>query len=298
MEIITRLKDNVSSFSGDYFGLYIPDITFIDVIEVIILAFFFYKLLVWCKNSRAWTLLKGILVVVAFFIVAAIFRMTTILWLGEKLLSVGLLALVVVFQPELRKVLDGLGSKSLRSVFRNLGVVKSEGKRFSDKTLNDIVKSCYEMGAVKTGALIVFENKVKLAEYERTGIVLDSVLSKQLLINIFEKNTPLHDGAIIVKGNRVVAATCYLPLSDNRDLSKDLGTRHRAALGISEVTDAMAIIVSEETGNVSVACNGKLIHDISPEVLDKELKKLQLPEEYDEEENKKTFLKRRSKNVE
>ena len=159
-----------------------------------------------------------------------------------------------------------------------------------------MVKASYEMGAVKTGALIVIENQVKLNEYERTGIRLDSVLSSQLLINIFEKNTPLHDGAVIVEGDRVVAATCYLPISDSRNISKELGTRHRAALGVSEATDATTIIVSEETGKVSVTHQGRLIHDISKEDLTKLLKSIQLPEEIDEEGKSKSLLKRRSYN--
>lgn len=298
MEFIARIKDKIDSLTGDYLGLYLPDITLIDIIEVIILAFFFYRVLVWCKNSRAWTLLKGVLIIVVFFVIAAILQMSTILWLGEKLLGVALIAVVILFQPELRKVLDGLGSRSLASVFRNIGLGKSGEKRFTDKTLNDMVKASYEMGAVKTGALIVIENRVKLKEYERTGIRLDSVLSSQLLINIFEKNTPLHDGAVVVEGDRIVAATCYLPISDSRDISKDLGTRHRAALGISEVTDATTIIVSEETGKVSVTHEGKLIHDISKEDLTKILKKIQLPEEMDEEKKGKVLLKRRESHEE
>ena len=292
-DFFAKIKDGVDSWTGDYFGLYIPDITWIDVLEVIILAFFIYRLLAWCKNSRAWTLLKGVLVIVVFFVIAALLQMSTILWLGEKLLSVALVAVVVLFQPELRKALDGLGSRSLSNVFRNMGLGKTGEKRFSDRTLNDMVKACYEMGAVKTGALIVIENKVNLSEYERTGIKLDSLLSRQLLINIFEKNTPLHDGAVVVRGDRIVAATCYLPISDSRAISKDLGTRHRAALGVSEATDATTIIVSEETGKVSVCNEGRLIHDISDEDLTNLLRPIQMPDEVGEDNKGKTFLKRR-----
>ncbi len=294
MDLLNNIKTKVDSWTADYLGLYVPDINLIDVIEVLILAFCFYRLLVWCKNSRAWTLLKGILIIIFFFIIAAILQMSTILWLGEKLLSVALIAVVILFQPELRKALDGIGSRSLSSMFRNMGLGKSGEKRFSDKTLNDMVKASYEMGAVKTGALIVIENQVKLTEYERTGIRLDSVLSSQLLINIFEKNTPLHDGAVIVKGDRVVAATCYLPISDSKNISKELGTRHRAALGISEATDATTIIVSEETGKVSVTNDGILTHDISRENLKELLRGIQMPEEVDEDKRPTSFLKRRS----
>ncbi|MCR4611554.1 MAG: diadenylate cyclase CdaA [Lachnospiraceae bacterium] len=296
MDLINNIKEKLDSWTGDYLGLYIPDITLIDVIEMIIIAFVFYRFLVWCKNSRAWTLLKGILIIVLVFVLAAILQMSTILWLGERLLSVALIAVVILFQPELRKALDGIGSRSLSSMFRNIGLGKAGEKRFTDRTLNDMVKASYEMGAVKTGALIVIENQVKLNEYERTGIRLDSLLSSQLLINIFEKNTPLHDGAVIVEGDRVVAATCYLPISDSNSISKDLGTRHRAALGISEATDATTIIVSEETGKVSLTHQGKLIHDISPEDLTNFLRSIQQPEEVDEDgkDKGKTFLRRRS----
>jgi len=143
--------------------------------------------------------------------------------------------------------------------------------RFTDKTINEIVKACFDMGEVKTGALIVIEQEVVLTEYERTGILLDSLITSQLLINIFEHNTPLHDGAVIVRGNRIVAATCYLPLSDNMELSKQLGTRHRAGVGISEVSDSFTIIVSEETGEVSTAMNGVLKRNITSAQLKEQL---------------------------
>ena len=294
MDLLTNIKDKLDSLTGDYLGLYIPDVNLIDVIEVIIIAFFLYRFMVWCKNSRAWTLLKGILIIILFFLIAAIFQMSTILWLGERLLSVALIAVVVLFQPELRKALDGIGSRSIASMLRGMGLGKPGEKRFTDKTLNDMVKAVYEMGSVKTGALIVIENQVNLNEYERTGIRLDSLLSSQLLINIFEKNTPLHDGAVIVEGDRVIAATCYLPISDSRLISKDLGTRHRAALGISEATDATTIIVSEETGTVSVTHQGELKYDISPDDLTALLKSIQILEDIGEDGRAKTLIKRRA----
>ena len=298
MDLLTNIKDKLDSLTGDYLGLYIPDVNLIDVIEVIIIAFFLYRFMVWCKNSRAWTLLKGILIIILFFLIAAIFQMSTILWLGERLLSVALIAVVVLFQPELRKALDGIGSRSIVSMLRGMGLGKAGEKRFTDKTLNDMVKAAYEMGSVKTGALIVIENQVNLNEYERTGIRLDSLLSSQLLINIFEKNTPLHDGAVIVEGDRVIAATCYLPISDSRLISKDLGTRHRAALGISEATDATTIIVSEETGTVSVTHQGELKYDISPDDLTALLKSIQILEDIGEDGRAKTLIKRRARHEE
>ena len=239
-------------------------------------------------------LFRGLLVVVAFFILAALFQMSTILWLGEKLLNVALIMVIVVFQPELRKALEDLGRRRLFAFLANLGVGKSISKRFEDKTINDTVMACFEMGAVKTGALIVVENQMRLDEVERTGITLDAVLTRQLLINIFEKNTPLHDGAIIVRGDRIVAATCYLPLSENMNLSKALGTRHRAALGISEVCDALTIVVSEETGRVSIAQNGHLTENVTDDQLKEILSELQNPVK-DVDENNKTRLGRRVK---
>ncbi|MDD6551753.1 MAG: diadenylate cyclase CdaA [Lachnospiraceae bacterium] len=271
---MTDVLDNINAYLYDNFSLTIPTPHVIDVIEIIIIAFFIYEILVWIKNSRAYMLLRGIVVIVLFFIVAGILQMNTILWLGEKLLSVGIMALVVVFQPELRSALEQLGRRNLFQVLAR-GFSRNGDERFSDHTLSDLVKACYDMGAVKTGALIVIELETGLSEYERTGIPIDAILSRQLLINIFEKNTPLHDGAVLVRGDRVVSATCYLPLSDNMEISKDLGTRHRAALGISEVSDAVTIVVSEETGQVSVTQGGKLRHGITAEQLTKLLRSIQ-----------------------
>ena len=248
-----------------------PDVTVTDIVEILIIAFLLYHILVWFKTTRAWTLFKGILVILVFILLAAIFQMNTILWIADKTINVGIIAILVIFQPEMRKALEQLGRKRFISTLFSFDNGKNTVERYSKRTVNEMVKACYEMGKVKTGALIVIENDVQLGEYERTGIELDSILSSQLLINIFEKNTPLHDGAIIVRGNRVVAATCYLPLSDNLALSKDLGTRHRAAVGISEVSDSMTIVVSEETGKVSLAVEGELYRNIDEEFLKKKL---------------------------
>ena len=280
---MTDVLDNINAFLYDNFTLTIPTPHVIDVIEIIIIAFFIYEILLWIKNSRAYMLLRGIVVIVLFFVVAGLLQMNTILWLGEKHLSVGIVALVVVFQPELRSALEQLGRRNLFQALAK-GFSRNVGERFSDHTLNDLVKACYDMGAVKTGALIVIEMETGLSEYERTGIPIDAILSRQLLINIFEKNTPLHDGAVLVRGDRVVSATCYLPLSDNLEISKDLGTRHRAALGISEVSDAVTIVVSEETGQVSVTQGGKLRHGITSEQLTKLLRSIQNKKESGKQE--------------
>ena len=248
-------------------------ITFVDIIEILIITFLFYHIIVWVRSTKAWTLVMGILVIVAFVLLAAAFQMSTILWLAENTLDVGLIALVIIFQPELRKALENLGQKNQFKKLFNFS--KTDNKKFSDHTIEELIKSTYAMGKVKTGALMVLQNEHDLGDYVKTGIDVDAILSSQLIINIFEKNTPLHDGAVIINGDRVVSATCYLPLSDNTRLSKDLGTRHRAAVGISEASDSLTIIVSEETGRVSIALAGRIHHDVDADFLRKKLQELQ-----------------------
>jgi diadenylate cyclase len=225
---------------------------------------------VWIKHTKAWMLLRGIIVLLVFILLAAIFKMHTILWIATNSISVLATAAVVVFQPELRRALERLGQKDFWIAVVPFERSKESG-RFDDKTIDALVTACYEMGKVKTGALIVVEQEIMLTEYQNTGIELDCLVSSQVLINIFEHNTPLHDGAVIVRGNRIVSATCYLPLSDNMDLSKELGTRHRAAVGMSEVSDALVITVSEETGYVSIAMGGHLTRNVKPEFLREKL---------------------------
>ena len=266
----------LSQFYDNATGLFgMPDISFsfVDIVEILIISFLFYHILLWIKNTRAWNLFKGIIVILLFVLVAAIFQMNTILWLAENTLSVGLTALVIISQPELRKALENLGGKNVLGKLFDFG--KVEENKFSDHTIDELIKACYAMGKVKTGALIVIEDEILLNEYVRTGIDIDAIISSQLLINIFEKNTPLHDGAVIVRGDRVVSATCYLPLSDSMTLSKDLGTRHRAAVGISEVSDSLTLVVSEETGKVSIAMRGQIYRNVNADFLRGKLKYLQ-----------------------
>lgn len=253
----------------------LPSIGVIDIIEIFLISFLVYQFMVWIKFTRAYTLLKGILLVLFCLIIAYIFKMNTILWIVSHLANAILIGVIVIFQPELRKLLEQLGQKKIMSAIIPFDTSKEVRERFTDKTVNELVKACFEMGEVKTGALIVIEQDIRLGEYERTGITVDAVLTSQLLINIFEHNTPLHDGAVLVRGNRIVSATCYLPLSDNMELSKQLGTRHRAGVGISEVSDSVTIIVSEETGQVSVAQRGRLIRDVSSGKLREILEKAQ-----------------------
>ena len=253
-----RIKDYFASL---FDWIYLPQIGVLDIVEIIIIAVFVYLVLVWIKNTKAWMLLRGFVMVGVFILIAVLFRMSTILWLVRN--GIGLLAIaaLIVFQPELRRALERLGESNLFEKLFSLNRGK-DAKRFSNTTLRAIVAASTEMAGEKTGALIVVEKATHLTEYELTGIAMDALVSPQLLVNIFEHNTPLHDGAVIVRGDRVTAATCYLPLSDNMNISKSLGTRHRAGLGLSEVCDATVIIVSEETGDITVAQGGRLINRV------------------------------------
>ena len=257
------MPDMAVRLSGYLSKLSLPSLGVTDILEIALISFFIYQFMVWIKFTRAYTLLKGILVVLLFILFAYILKMNTILWIIKNLSTILLTSVVVIFQPELRKMLEQLGQKKIMATILPLDSGREVQERFTDKTINELVKACFDMGEVRTGALIVIEQNIRLSEYERTGINVDAVLTSQLLINIFEHNTPLHDGAVLVRGNRIVAATCYLPLSDNMELSKQLGTRHRAGVGISEVSDSLTIIVSEETGQVSVAQNGMLTRGLT-----------------------------------
>lgn len=266
--IVTSLKKYIHVFD-------LPKVSVIDVLEIVILAFVIYHVALWIKNTRAWTLLKGIIVLLACYVIAYILGMNVIVWIFERTISIGITALMIVFQPELRRALEELGQKNIVSTLIPFDDTRNQNERFSERSINEIVKATVEMAKVKTGALIIIEKDIDLSEYERTGIELDSTISSQLLINIFEHNTPLHDGAVIVRGNRITSATCYLPLSDNMMLSKELGTRHRAGVGISEVTDSLTVIVSEETGGISVAYKGELKRNITVDELKEQLVMLQ-----------------------
>ena len=274
----------VNYFIYFFSQLRIPDVRWTDVVEVLIIAYLTYHILLWVKNTRAWQLMKGIAVILVIALVAAFFNMTTILWIFQNFAGIAVTALVIILQPELRNAMEELGRRNLLSSILRMEPAKTEEGRFSDKTINELIRSCTEMGRVKTGALIVIEVTTPLLEYERSGIEVDGIVTSQLLINIFEKNTPLHDGAVIIRGNRIVSATCYLPLSSSR-LDKNLGTRHRAGLGISEETDALTLIVSEETGNISYTYKGRLHGNVTPEQLRGVL--LRLQNKMSEEETKK-----------
>ena len=262
MQLWDKLAEYAKNFSS-----YRTTMDFGDVAEILIIAVLLYYTLVWMKTTRAWILLKGLIVILVFLLLAYFFRMTTILWMAQNVLGFAVTALIVVLQPELRKALEELGKKNIISSVLPFDNSHRVNEEFSEKTINESTKACVAMGKVRTGALIVIEQNVSLRDYERTGIDVDGIVTSQLLINIFEHNTPLHDGAVIIQGNRVVSATCYLPLSDNLGLSKELGTRHRAGVGISEITDSLTIIVSEETGKISVAYEGELERNLDADSL-------------------------------
>lgn len=284
--ILPFLENNLSN-------LYIPKPGIIDILEIAIIAFALYHILVWMRTTRAWFLMKGIVTIMALFIIAAVLEMNTIIWIAQNVVYLGVIAVIVILQPELRRALETLGKKNFFGSLLPMDFNRIEQGLFSDHTIQEIAKACVQMGKVKTGALIVVEQNELLTEYEITGIEIDALVSSQLLINIFEHNTPLHDGAVIVRGDRIRSATCYLPLSDNMQLSKELGTRHRAGVGISEATDAMTLIVSEETGMISVAYRGEIIRNLKYEDIEKQLEKIQNKPK--EEKKRKILNKNRNK---
>ena len=238
----------------------------VDLLDIIIIAFLIYQLLGIINRTRAGQLAKGALLVMVVYLVANTLNMRTVTWLLNSLLQVGLLTLVVLFQPEIRRALEQLGTNHLFELF-SLSSTKDKVAENADDTIDAIVRASFSMGRAKTGALIVIEQKFVLNEYIATGILLDAIVSAPLLVQIFEHNLPLHDGAVVIRGNRITAATCYLPLSENKTISKELGTRHRAGLGISEVTDALTVIVSEETGQVSLTKDGQLYRNVNSDRL-------------------------------
>ena len=230
-----------------------------DIIDIVVVAYFLYRLYLMLKNTRAATLVKGLLVLVAFMIVCRTLNLHVISWLLEKSMTVIMVALPVVFQPELRRALEQIGRGKL---FRKGSELDEQEL---DAMLEDVAAATRVMSKAKVGALMVFERATGLVERIETGVPIDGLVSSGLIQNIFVKDTPLHDGAVVIRGNRIVAACCLLPLTENRNLSQELGTRHRAAIGISEQSDAMVLVVSEETGAISIARNGELMRYLTVE---------------------------------
>ena len=246
-------KMNLSTLS-------IPSVHITDIIDIIIVAIVIYTVIHWIKETRAWSLFRGLMVIALFSLLSYNLHFYTITWIIERTFSVGVIAVIIIFQPELRKALEQIGLQT-----------KSSDDRLSPQDANEIAEACVKMAEVKTGALIVIERNVSMGDIvSASGVAVDAVISSQLLINIFEDKTPLHDGAVIIRDNRVAAASCILPVTQS-EIGQELGTRHRAAVGASEVSDAFIIVVSEETGKISIARDGKLEKAVSEAVFRQEL---------------------------
>lgn len=258
------------------------------VIEILLIAVLIYNLIIWIQKTKAWVILKGILFIVIIAIIATILKLNVILWFYRNTLSIGITAILILFQPELRKALEQLGKRNIVFSFIQIESEKKE-ETISEQSILEIVESLFVMSPVKTGALIVIERSINLSDIEKTGIPINARITKELLVNIFEKNTPLHDGAVVIRNNEIVAATCYLPLSTNDKISKELGTRHRAAIGITEETDAVVLIVSEETGKISISQSGRIFMGLDKQALIKKMNTLLLKK--DEVKNSKLWWK-------
>ena len=237
---------------------YFPSLGFSQILDIFIVAVLLYTIIRWIRRTQAWVLLRGVALILIIALIAEIFELIAVQWIVDNAIGMGLVVIVILFQPELRKALEQIGRSS------NLIHLKpetNEPTHNSEATVDEVLNAAKIMSKTLTGALIVLEQDIDLGEYERTGVPLDAQVSTQLLLNIFERNTPLHDGAVIVKDNRVSAATCILPITAQA-LDSSYGTRHRAAVGVTELSDARVIIVSEETGRISVAIRGKIVHDL------------------------------------
>jgi len=261
-------------------GLYVSMISIIDIIDILIVAFLIYKILAAVIHTSAMQILKAILLIVVVTGVSELIGLSVVNFALKNVLQIGLIALVIVFQPELRRGLEQVGGSSLSKI---LG--KSEGTLETEKAIMQTVEACAALSLSRTGTLIVFERTVYLSDIIKTGTVINSDVSAELLKNIFYPKAPLHDGAVIVSKNRVAAAGCMLPLSTNNSLSRDLGMRHRAGIGVSEVSDVVSVIVSEETGAISVAVGGMLKRHLAPETLEKLLRSELMPASETEKKN-------------
>ena len=263
------IKDLFEYFTN-YVGFKDPVKIIQAVIDISIVSYLIYRAVFLVKETRAWQLLKGIFVIVIAYYLSNLLGLRTVEFIIKYLIQISAVAVVVLFQPELRRGLEQLG----RSKFKDLFNFDEENTAIQTTAMiEEIVKSAIEMSKTSTGLLVVIERETKIGEIINTGTLLDSTVSCELLINIFTPNTPLHDGAVVIRDNRLKAAACFLPLTDNHNLSKELGTRHRAALGITEVSDCISIIVSEETGKISFALNGGLTRNLTPDMLRKALNK-------------------------
>ena len=276
-KLLTELPANV--------GRYLLTLQITDLLDIAIMVFVLYKLLTLLQSTKAFSLVKGLFVFLAALMVSSLFHLNGIHYIMSKMVELGLLALIILFQPEIRRVLEQMGSRRFIAFFTH-----PEGGNAMEQTIGQTVLACSEMAQSRTGALIVFEREILLDDMVRSGTVLDAAVSSELLKNIFFVKAPMHDGAVIVRHGRVLGAGCMLPLSKNVNLSRDLGMRHRAGIGMSENSDAVVVIVSEETGAISVAIGGMLKRHLKPETLENLLRNELLPQEDDQADKQKFSL--------
>ncbi len=248
----------------------IGDLRIMDIIDILAVAYIIYLLIHLIRETRAEPLLKGILMILIIMQVSQWLQLNTIYFVIKHAMQYGIIALIIIFQPELRRALEKMG----HTWFAFSAFNSDDNKSERENTINEICRACKALSDSKTGALIVLERETKLNDIVHGGVSVDAVVTCELLLNIFVVNTPLHDGAVIVRGNRIVAATCVLPLTGREDLSSELGTRHRAAIGMTEQADAVSVVVSEETGTISYAVNGKLFRRQTEESLKQNLMEL------------------------
>lgn len=250
----------------EFFKIF-KNITFLDVLDMIIVSYIIYRAILMFKQTRAMALVKGILALLVVTVIAGFLQITTLSWLLNSLWTIGIIAIVILFQPEIRKALEQFGRTGI--------MIAPSFKQHPETEINDaieeVIKAVSILSKNKIGALIVWERETGIRDYMETGVPIDSLVSSALLINIFIPNTPLHDGAVMIRKGRIVAAACYLPLTSSDNVSQELGSRHRAAIGISEYSDAVAIVVSEETGTISIAADGKIQRHLDPGTLKEKL---------------------------
>ena len=266
-------------------GRYLLMIQLTDLLDIAIMIFVLYKVLMLVQSTKAASLLKGLFVFLGALMFSNVFQLHGVNYIMSSMVEWGVLALIILFQPEIRRILEQMGSKRFMAFFAH-----TEAGNVMEQTIGQTVLACTEMSQSRTGALIVFEREILLDDMVRSGTVLDASVSSELLKNIFFVKAPMHDGAVIVRSGRVLGAGCMLPLSTNVNLSRDLGMRHRAGIGMSENSDAVVVIVSEETGSISVAIGGMLKRHLKPETLENLLRNELLPQESGDEDKQKFSL--------
>lgn len=279
--------DSIINFFRDVLAM-LPTIKFMDIIDILLVTFVLYTLIMMIQTTGAARIAKSIVLLLVLAVVTKLLNMYLLSFLLDRVLEIGLIALVIMFQPELRRMLEKIGSKSLRELLST-----KQEQREIDRVIGETVNACEIMSRERTGVLIVFERETSLIDYQKTGTVIDARVSSELLRNLFFTKASLHDGAVIIRNERIAAAGCVLPLTQSRNISSDLGTRHRAGIGMSEVSDAVVVIVSEETGTISVAVNGMLKRHLAPQTLERLLLKELAPKREEKTYNPVKRLRKR-----